>query len=300
MKLRQLLLGGLFAVALPFTAQAEPVDLDQLLNLVQEGQARDNTEFEKRLAEFNSSKSRQEQLLADARADRERLEILSAEKESLFRENELNIAEISLFLVWPLAMLLAVWGVLQQVAALGNLRICLGVLLFPRPLRDEFLTDLIRVAGATSELPSIEQLERLWFEMQREATLSGRISSYTADVVAPSGETSERSVVRIGGFNAVADSAYLSWDIESARLVELDKQPGSRYTSSINDLTSASGDTLTGFWIDPSRGQLLKIMGQSPELGDRVDQGGVVGYIILVLGAIGILLPCHLMPMLSH
>jgi biopolymer transport protein ExbB len=75
MKLRQLLLGGLFAVALPFTAQAEPVDLDQLLNLVQEGQARDNTEFEKRLAEFNSSKSRQEQLLADARADRERLEI---------------------------------------------------------------------------------------------------------------------------------------------------------------------------------------------------------------------------------
>lgn len=299
MKLRQLLLGGLFAVALPFTAQAEPVDLDQLLNLVQEGQARDNTEFEKRLAEFNSSKSRQEQLLADARADRERLEILSAEKESLFRENELSIADSQAQLNDRLGSLKELFGVLQQVAGDTKAVFEGSVISSELPGRDEFLTDLIRVAGATSELPSIEQLERLWFEMQREATLSGRISSYTADVVAPSGETAERSVVRIGGFNAVADSAYLSWDIESARLVELDKQPGSRYTSSINDLISASGDTLTGFWIDPSRGQLLKIMGQSPELGDRVDQGGVVGYIILVLGAIGILLALWRMVVLN-
>jgi biopolymer transport protein ExbB len=72
--------------------------------------------------------------------------------------------------------------------------------------------------------------------------------------------------------------------------VELDKQPGSRYTDPAAELASASGTDLTGFWIDPSRGQLLKIMGQSPELGDRVDQGGVVGYIIIVLGAIGIAL----------
>jgi biopolymer transport protein ExbB len=251
MKLRQLLLGGLFAVALPFTAQAEPVDLDQLLNLVQEGQARDNTEFEKRLAEFNSSKSRQEQLLADARADRERLEILSAEKESLFRENELNIADSQAQLNDRLGSLKELFGVLQQVAGDTKAVFEGSVISSELPGRDEFLTDLIRVAGATSELPSIEQLERLWFEMQREATLSGRISSYTADVVAPSGETSERSVVRIGGFNAVADSAYLSWDIESARLVELDKQPGSRYTSSINDLTSASGDTVTKYQSHP-------------------------------------------------
>ncbi len=70
----------------------------------------------------------------------------------------------------------------------------------------------------------------------------------------------------------------------------MDKQPGARYTDGITALESASGSELTGFWIDPSRGQLLKIMGQSPELGDRVDQGGVVGYIILALGAVGILL----------
>lgn len=290
MKLRQFILGGLFAAVIPFSVNAESVDLNQLLNLVEEGQARDNSAFEKRLAEFNSSKARQEQMLADARAERERLELLSAEKETQFRENELSIADSQAQLDDRLGSLKELFGVLQQVAGDTKSVFAGSVVSSELPGRDVFLTDLIRVAGATSELPSIDQLERLWFEMQREATYTGRISSYSTDVVAPNGETTERQVVRVGGFNAVADGVYLNWDIESARLVELDKQPGSRYTNPINTLVSASGNDLTGFWIDPSRGQLLKIMGQSPELGDRIDQGGVVGYIILVLGAIGVLL----------
>jgi len=40
-------------------------------------------------------------------------------------------------------------------------------------------------------------------------------------------------------------------------------------------------------------------MGQSPELEDRVNQGGTVGYIIIVLGAIGILLAVFRMIVLN-
>ena len=47
---------------------------------------------------------------------------------------------------------------------------------------------------------------------------------------------------------------------------------------------------MTGFWIDPSRGQLLKIMGQTAGLTERIQQGGVVGYIILALAIIGVML----------
>jgi len=290
MKLRNLLISGLMAVALPFSASAEPVDLNQLLNLVEEGQARDNAAFEKRIAEFNSSKAAQERLVAEAQAERTRLEQLSADKEAQFGENELLVAEKQEQLTNRLGSLKELFGVLQQVAGDTKSVFEGSVISSELPGRGEFLTDLIRVAGATSELPSIEQLERLWFEMQREATFSGRIASYTADVVVPSGETIQQQVVRVGGFNVVADGKYLNWDIESARLVELDKQPGSRYTDPVSQLEAASGNSMTGFWIDPSRGQLLKIMGQSPELGDRVDQGGVVGYIILALGAVGVLL----------
>ena len=290
MKLRNVFLSGVFALAMPMVAVAEAANLDQLLNLVREGQARDNAAFEQRIAEFQGSKAKQEQLVREATAERDRLEALSADKEEQFRDNELIVAEKQAQLNDRLGSLKELFGVLQQVAGDTKSVFEGSVISSELPGREAFLTDLIRVAGATSELPSIEQLERLWFEMQREATYSGRIASYSADVVTPSGETTQQQVVRIGGFNAVSDGKYLNWDIESARLIEMDKQPGARYTDGITALESAGGSELTGFWIDPSRGQLLKIMGQSPELGDRVDQGGVVGYIILALGAVGILL----------
>jgi biopolymer transport protein ExbB len=130
--------------------------------------------------------------------------------------------------------------------------------------------------------------------MQREMTMSGKVSSYQADVVLPTGDTVKKQVVRLGSFNAVADGNYLTVDLESQKLVELAAQPGNRYNGPAADLESAElteGTTnFTGFWIDPSRGQLLKIMGQSAGLGERIDQGGVVGYIILSLAVIGVLL----------
>ena len=81
MKLRNLFLGGVFALAMPLVSVAETANLDQLLNLVKEGQARDNAEFEQRIAEFQGSKARQEQLVRDAMVERDRLEALSADKE---------------------------------------------------------------------------------------------------------------------------------------------------------------------------------------------------------------------------
>jgi biopolymer transport protein ExbB len=130
--------------------------------------------------------------------------------------------------------------------------------------------------------------------MQREMTMSGKVSSYQADVILPTGDTVKKQVVRLGSFNAIADGNYLTFDLESQKLVELAAQPGNRYNGPAADLESAElqkGTTnFTGFWIDPSRGQLLKIMGQSAGLGERIDQGGVVGYIILSLAVIGVLL----------
>ena len=290
MKLRNLICSAVMAVALPLTAVAETADLDSLLNLVKQGQARDNQEFNQRLKEFNSSKAQQEQLLADAQAERARLEALSAEKEEAFRTNEQALADAQERLAERLGALKELFGVLQQVAGDTKSVFEGSVVSSQLPGREEFLTDLIRVAGATSELPSIEQLEQLWFEIQREATYSGDITQYTAEVVVPSGETTTREVTRVGAFNAVADGVYLNWDIDTGRLVELDKQPSGRYTSSITELENATGSSMTGFWVDPSKGQLLTILGQTPELGDRVAQGGEVGYIILALAVIGILL----------
>lgn len=277
------------SMSLPVHA-AEPVTVDSLLQLVKQGQARDDKDFKQRMARFNASRQEQEKLVNEAMAERSRLEQLSAQKEKQFQLNETAVAEAQDRLTNRMGSLKELFGVLQQVAGDTKGVFEGSVISSEIPGREVFLTDLIKTAGSSSKLPSIENLEQLWFEMQREMTYSGRISRYNADVILPSGDTTQEQVVRVGGFNAVANGKYLNWDMEAGHLVELDKQPGSRYTGPAADLEKATGSELTGFWIDPSRGQLLKIMGQSPELGDRVGQGGPVGYVIMTLGGLGILL----------
>ncbi|WP_430459632.1 MotA/TolQ/ExbB proton channel family protein [Thalassolituus sp. LLYu03] len=278
-----------FNLSMPAIA-AEPVTVDSLLDLVKQGQARDDKDFKQRMARFNASKQEQEKLVNEAVAERTRLEQLSAQKEKQFQLNETAVNEAQDRLTERMGSLKELFGVLQQVAGDTKGVFEGSVISSEIPGREEFLTDLIKTAGSSSKLPSIDDLEQLWFEMQREMTYSGRVSTYTADVILPSGDTTSEKVVRVGGFNAVANGNYLNWDMEAGHLVELDKQPGGRYNGPAADLENASGTELTGFWIDPSRGQLLKILGQSPELTDRVDQGGAVGYVIMLLGAIGILL----------
>jgi len=42
--------------------------------------------------------------------------------------------------------------------------------------------------------------------------------------------------------------------------------------------------------VDPSRGALLGLLVQTPSLQERIDQGGLVGYVIIVLLILGIIL----------
>jgi biopolymer transport protein ExbB len=41
--------------------------------------------------------------------------------------------------------------------------------------------------------------------------------------------------------------------------------------------------------VDPTRGAILALLVQAPDLKERIQQGGWIGYIILILGAIGLL-----------
>ena len=293
MKLRNLFAIGAVAVSLVMPVQASDaktgLDMDALLTLVKEGQARDNAEFNARMKRFNIAKYDQENLLKTEKQERTRLENESAEKEQRFAQNEEKINVAQERLNDRLGSLKEMFGVLQQVAGDTQGVFEGSVISSQVEGREAFLTNLIQLAGSSSELPSIDNLEQLWFEMQREMTLTGDIAKYEASVVLPSGETVAKTVTRVGGFNVVAEGNYLVWDLEAKKLVELEVQPGSRYNGPASELENATTE-MTGFWIDPSRGQLLKIMGQTAGLTERIQQGGVVGYIILMLAIIGVML----------
>jgi biopolymer transport protein ExbB len=273
-----------------FAEQSQNLNMDELLTLVKKGQARDNSEFEARFKRFKIAKFEQDKLLSESMAERTRLENVSAQKEKVFGENEEKINAAQERLTKRLGSLKEMFGVLQQVAGDTKGVFEGSVVSSQVQGREVFLTDLIRLAGSSSELPSVANLEQLWFEMQREMTLSGDVAQYQTRVVLPSGETVSKQVIRVGGFNVVADGNYLVWDVEAKKLVELDSQPGSRYNGPAEELVNATGAELSAFWMDPSRGQLLRIMGQSAGLTERISQGGVVGYIILALAIIGVIL----------
>lgn len=295
--IKTLLLGAMLAFTwLP--AQAETLDVDALLELVKKGQARDNQAFNERIQRFREENRRQDALLKEAAAQKTALEQQSAQKEKQFADNEVAITEAQERLTNRLGSLKELFGVLQQVAGDSKSLFEVSATSAELPGRDVFLTGLIKKAGSSSTLPSMDELEQLWFEMQREMTYSGRVSRFDAEVVLPSGDSQRLPVVRVGNFNVVANGKYLNYDSELGKLVELPGQPAGRYTAPISDLENA-GSGMVDFWIDPARGQLLAIMGQSATLGERIDQGGVVGYVILALAVVGILLALLRMVMLA-
>ncbi|EDY86584.1 MotA/TolQ/ExbB proton channel [gamma proteobacterium HTCC5015] len=277
--------------ALGFSAsQSQANTLDELLKLVQQGKVRDSQQYQQRLQEFREKKSEQERLTRQATSERDQLQNRSVQLESVYAKNEETLAEEQARLDERMGTLKELFGVLQQVAGETKGAFDNSVISSQVDDRGVFLTELIEKTGSSSKLPSVEELERLWFEMQREMTYSGQVARYSATVVAPNGESGQEDVVRIGGFGAIAGERFLKWDSEAEQLIELAKQPAGRYTSPNDDLASASAGELTGVWIDPSRGTLLEIMVQSPELSERIDQGGAIGYIIIAIGGIGLLL----------
>ena len=66
--------------------------------------------------------------------------------------------------------------------------------------RVTFLNSLVGKMSETTELPTIREIEGLWYELQREMIASGEVVSFTTNVIDVDGETSECEVTRVGLF----------------------------------------------------------------------------------------------------
>ena len=290
MRMHTLLLATLAAIVSPLAlAQSEPLSLDELLQKVKAGRVQDSKENAARLERFRADKAAQARLLEAARAERTSAEARSKELETAFEENDAKLVELELALKERLGSLKELFGVLQQAAgdARGQFENSLTHVQFPE--RVDFLTELAQKMGQSSRLASIEEIEQLWFELQREMTESGKVVRFPARVITANGDEVEQEVVRVGAFNVIADDKYLQFVPETGHLVELARQPQARYLEKVDGLTSATSG-MHPFGLDPSRGQILSLLVQAPDLRERITQGGVVGYVILGLGALALLI----------
>jgi len=280
-------------VTAPLQAQDQPRTLSELLDLVEQGSARDNQAEAQRIAEFEQNQANQNQLLNDALTQKANEEARSEQLETTFEENELLIVDVTAQLDTRLGSLRELFGVLQQVAgdARGLFEASLTNVEYPE--RSQFLTDLAAKMGSSEQLAAIEEIEQLWFELQREATELGKIKRLrNFEVITADGEISTEDVVRVGGFNLVADGRYLTHNPETNSVAELQRQPEQgRFTGSTSGLLAAApGDGVVSFGLDPTSGQILGLLVETPNLRERVNQGGIVGYVIIALGIFGVLL----------
>ena len=144
--------------------------------------------------------------------------------------------------------------------------------------------------GESTELPTIEEIERVWYEIMREMKATGEVVRFSADVINVDGTQVSCDVVRVGVYNAVCGNKYLEYVPAKGQYQFLARQPAGRYTSSAGRISNAdAGAGYVSFSIDPSGpsgGALLANLIQNPSLLERIDQGGLIGYIILAIGAI--------------
>ncbi|WP_370166929.1 MotA/TolQ/ExbB proton channel family protein [Marisediminitalea sp.] len=265
------------------------LDLDALLKQLEEGKFAQTQQNKQREQEFLAKRAEQDQILRDTNALRDNTLALSERLETQFEQNEFKLADLNEALTTRLGSLKELFGVLQQVAGDTKNKFYNSMISAEISGRSEFLDQLAQDMGSSSKLASIEEIERVWFELQREMTESGKVTKFTTDVVEAGGAKVSKEVVRVGPFALVADGKYLEFNGVTGTVSELIRQPADRYGESAAELQASNGD-IVKFGIDPTGGSILGLLVQAPNLQERVEQGGVVGYIILIVGAFGLLL----------
>ncbi len=267
-------------------APAAP-SLEEVLRIVNDGARIERAAEQRRVQDFQSAKNDQQRLLNEARNQRSQLQRESERLDQAFDDNEIRITNLETQLDERQGNLKELFGVVKQNAEDLRGRIT-GSLVSAEKSKEryDFLTGLAQKRDV--ELPTIEELQRLWAIYLDEIIASGDVSKFRSTVSTTDGNE-ERDVVRVGNFNLVSDGAYLTYDFDTNRISEYAAQPDGDMVSSSSDLAEATSGPVA-FGVDPSRGQILGTLVFIPSLGDRFEAGGIVGKVIAGLGIIGLLL----------
>ena len=295
-------LSCLFVFALAFnsfvTAQdseeeaTEISTVEALLMLVKEGKTKEQDENSKREAKFMAEKSKQAEILAAEKRELARQERIADQLEAEYKKNEEILRVKEEAYQKELGSLVELFGHLQSSAGEAAIQFS-GSLTGPQygMERVSFLNNLTSKMSETTELPTIREIEGLWYELQREMVASGQVVSFDTTVVDVDGESSTCNVTRVGLFNAVCDGKYLEYISSTGQYAFLPRQPAGRFTKTAQRVGSADVGEQVRFGVDPTGptgGSLLANLIQTPSLAERAAQGREVGYAIIFVGLIGI------------
>ena len=281
------LIFGLFAQENNVEEPVVPVitDLDLLVESVKNTASIRAKEDKARLDKFLSDKNRQQYLLnqmkAKLNAEEDRSERLTKE----YEDNDKKLSELEEQMTLKLGSFGELFGIVRQTAGESKGQFMLSLTNIEYPERIEFLGDLAE--RKSLDLPTSAELDRLWYEILNELNQSGKVKVYNTDILSKSGELVNTDILRIGVFNSAADGDYLNLVSEQNVLEYLAKQPEGSIRRSARKLQNNDVEYREVF-IDPTRGSLLSKLIDRAGFFERINQGGFVGYIILLILTVGL------------
>ena len=272
--------------------EAEISTVEALLQLVKEGKTKEQSENADREAKFMANKNEQAAILAAEKRELARQERIADQLEAEYKKNEEILRVKEEAYQKELGSLVELFGHLQSSAGEAAVQFS-GSLTSPQYGLDrvDFLNSLTSKMSETTELPTIREIEGLWYELQREMVASGQVVSFDTTVIDVDGESSTCNVTRVGLFNAVCDGKYLEYVAATGQYAFLPRQPAGRFTKTAKSVGDADAGEQVRFGIDPTGptgGSLLANLIQTPSLAERAAQGREVGYAIIFVGLIGI------------
>lgn len=260
-------------------------DLDLLVESVKNTASIRAKEDKARLDKFLSDKNRQQYLLNQMKAKLNAEEVRSEKLTKEYEDNDKKLSELEEQLTLKLGSFGELFGIVRQTAGESKGQFMLSLTNIEYPERIEFLGDLAE--RKSLDLPTSAELDRLWYEILNELNQSGKVKVYNTDILSKSGELVNTDIVRIGVFNSVSDGDYLNLVSEQNVLEYLAKQPEGSIRRSARKLQNNDVEYREVF-IDPTRGSLLSKLIDRAGFFERINQGGFVGYIILLILTAGL------------
>ena len=279
------LLVGLLSLCACYGWAEEPASLGQLIESVRDTSTRDAQRLAEREERFVAARDQRSELLARAQQQRRAAEAEADRLRAEYEDGEEELADLETRLDENTGDLREVFSVVRQTSGDAVPMIQNSLVSAQLGARGA----LVERLSAANSIPSADDLRELWLLFLDEMNESGRIARFDAAVISADGEESVRTVTRIGTFSALSNGDYLRYLPDSGRLLALARQPVGVESSDILAFEEAD-ESLLSVAIDPSRGAILSLIVQTPDLRERIDQGGVIGYIILVIGALGLVL----------
>ncbi|MFT5592712.1 MAG: biopolymer transport protein ExbB [Oceanicoccus sp.] len=254
--------------------------LQQLLQQVKDDGLKETSIHKERERVFLQDATKQKQALKTSKAELKQVRQETEQLKNTFDKNEENLANLEDELRKRMGNLGEMFGVVRQVSQdVASIRE--NSLLANELGAHSALLDQLSESKA---LPSISELEKLWYEMQLHMTKQGESKQYITTYLNSSGQKVEAEIAHIGPFVAFNNKGFLNYDTQTQIFIELGKQPSE---ASLIGSFLTSTDEFSEMVIDPTRGTLLSIGSQSPSVFDRIQQGGLIGYIILFLAFCG-------------